>query len=106
MPIDLDELTERQRWAIERLDPATRRAVELLGETQAAGFTFYRFSPADPSIFGARETDLWRDTVRLDGIACGCSAIRVIKDTAIRLEPVSVVTGSAVDVMAAVLNWT
>jgi hypothetical protein len=106
MSINLEALSEPQRRTIQRLDPATRRAVELLAETQAAGFSFCRFSPADPSIFGTRETDLWRDTVRIDGIGYGCSALRSIKDTAMRLEPVSVAIGSAADVMIAVLSWT
>lgn len=106
MPIDLDRLPDRQRRAIERLDLETRRAVELLAEVQARGFVFRRFHPADPAMFGTRETPLWRDTVRIDGIGFGCSAQRSIKETAMRLEPVAAVTGSAADVMLAVLKWT
>lgn len=106
MPINLDDLPVRQRRAIEELDPETRRAVELLAEVQARGFIFHRFHPADPAVFGTRETALWRDTVRIDGIGFGCSAQRSIKDTAMTLEPVAAITGSAADVMIAVLNWT
>lgn len=106
MPINLDKLPDRQRRTIEQLDPQTRRAVELLAEVQARGFVFRRFHPADPAMFGTRETSLWRDTVRIDGISFGCSAQRSIRDTALGLEPIAAVTGSAADVMIVVLNWT
>jgi hypothetical protein len=100
MPIDLGKLTDRQRMTIEGLDPEARRALELLAEAQAAGFTFYRLAPNDPVVFGTRETALWRDTIRLDGVGYGCSAQHM------RLNPVSAVTGPAVEVMNAVLHWT
>lgn len=105
MPIDLSSLPDRQRQAIEKLDRETRHAVELLAEVQAAGFVFHRLA-ADRALFGKRETSLWRDTVRLDGVASGCSAQRHIKDTGLELEPIVSLTGSAAEVMTAVLHWT
>lgn len=105
MPIDLRKLPDRQRQAIEKLDPETRRAVELLAEVQAAGFIFHRLA-ADRALFGRRETVLWKDTVRLDGVGSGCSAQRHIKDTGLMLEPIATITGSAAEVMTAVLHWT
>jgi hypothetical protein len=70
MSIDLRKLPDRQRQAIEKLDPETRRAVELLAEVQAAGFIFHRLA-ADRALFGRRETALWKDTVRLDRVGAG-----------------------------------
>lgn len=105
MPIDLSNLPRNQREVIEKLDPETRHAVELLAEVQAAGFVFRRLA-ADSALFGKRESALWRDTVRLDGVGSGCSAQRHIKDTGLELEPIVSLTGSAADVMTAVLHWT
>lgn len=105
MPIDLSKLPDGQRQAIEKLDPETRRAVELLAEVQAAGFVFHRLA-ADRALFGRRETDLWKDTIRIDGVGSDCSAQRHIKDTGLELEPIAAITGSAADVMTAVLHWT
>lgn len=105
MPIDMSKLPHRQRAAIESLDLQTRQAVELLAEVQAAGFIFHRLA-ADGALFGRRETALWKDTIRLDGVSSGCSAQRHIKDTGLILEPIVTITGSAVEVTTAVLHWT
>jgi hypothetical protein len=106
MSIDLSKLPPDQRATIERLDHQTRQAVELLAEARANGFTFSKRIHDGPELFGKRQTELWRDTVYLGAVGSCCSALREIRNISLSLEPVNSVTGSAAEVISAVLRWT
>jgi alanine racemase len=84
--------------------PDLARAKELLEQAAAAGFRFQQLS-ADSALVGTRETELWVDHVRIDGVEYGCSAHRMIRGTRLELAPIATVTGSAVEVLTAVLHW-
>lgn len=81
------------------------KARELYNQAIAAGFRFRQLR-VDSALLGRRETELWVDHLRLDGVETGCSAKRQIKDTRLPLPPVAEISGSAIEVLVAVLHWT
>lgn len=83
-------------------------AKRLLDHVKAHGFRFQRVGGPDGALLGTRRTVEWTDTVYLDGFSRSCHATRE-RNTSLVVPGSALVerraTGSALNVLNAVLTW-
>ncbi|MGH3985307.1 MAG: hypothetical protein ACRDST_22125 [Pseudonocardiaceae bacterium] len=83
-------------------------AKRLLDHAKVSGFQFRRVAGPDGALLGTRHTDVWTDTVYLDGFSRGCYATRERKVSLVAPGSALIeyrAIGDALNVLNAVLTW-